>query len=244
MRNSPIQIGPINLENFEIPPSVRFGGRHRLAVHILSSGERVVERLGPEDGEIVFKGTFSGPNAEARVQLFDNLRLSGEVVWLTWESFRRRVVVKSFVADYHSPGWIPYHVSCTVVHQAGVAAAVTSVLATLISADLDSAFSAAAGSAIQLTSLRTSLSSTNALTTGTSDHAQALAAIGVTLNAIDTQIAQDPAKFIGPTGPNRSAKFHAEAMAAAVIYAGSLASTVNTRSYIGRIGTNLTSLGN
>lgn len=240
MQDSPIQIGTIHLQDFEIPASVRFGGRHRLAVHILSGGKRVVERLGPEDGEIVFQGTFSGPNAEARVRLFDNLRLSGEIVWLTWESFRRRVVVKSFIADYHSPWWIPYHVSCTVVHQAGILTAQTSVLGTLLSADLAAALSSDGGSTIQLTSLQSSLSRPNAVTIGTSDQSQALAAIGVALNGIDRQIAQQSTWLTNPAG----ASSNVEEMTNTVDCAGSLASAVNIRSYIGRIGTNLTGMGN
>lgn len=240
MQDSPVQIGPINLQDFEIPPSLRFGGRHRLAVHILSNGKRVVERLGPEDGEIVFQGTFSGPDAEARVQLFDSLRLSGEIVWLTWKSFKRRIVVKSFVADYHSPWWIPYHVSCTVVHQAGITATQISVLGALVSTDLASALSAAAGMGIGLTSLQSSLSGVNFLTSGTSDQALAVADIGVTLTSIDSEIAEQSAQLISPTGPGN----HAEVMVATVRCAGSLASAVNTRSYIGRIGTNLTHMGN
>jgi hypothetical protein len=117
-----------------------------LAVHNLAGGRRVVERLGPDDGEVTFEGTFSGSNAEARVRALDNLRLSGEVVWLTWESFRRLVVVKSFVAEYHSPWWIPYKISCVVFQQSFATSSQASTLSALISADLGNAVSAVAGS--------------------------------------------------------------------------------------------------
>ena len=179
MQASPIQIGSIVLQGFEIPSSVRFGGRYRLVIHNLSGGRRIVERLGPDDGEVTFQGTFSGAHAESRAQAFDNLRLSGASVWLTWESFRRRVVVKSFVADYHSPWWIPYKVSCVVAHQTGVTAAQTSTLSALVSADIGNALSAIASSTISLVSLQSALSSENALTIGTSDQAQAMAAVRV-----------------------------------------------------------------
>jgi hypothetical protein len=182
LQDSPIQIGPISLQDFEIPSSVRFGGRYRLAVHNLSGGRRIVERLGPDDGEIAFHGTFSGAHAESRVRAFDNLRLSGDIVWLTWESFRRRVVVKSFVADYHSPWWIPYEVSCVVVHQTGVTPAQTATLSALISADLSTALSAVTGSTISLASLQDILSNPNAFTIGTSNRAQAVTAVGAMLD--------------------------------------------------------------
>ena len=244
MKDSPIQIGSIDLQSFEVPPSIRFGGRHRLAVHILSNGQRVVERLGPEDGDIVFEGTFSGPNAEARAKLFDNLRLSGEIVWLTWASFRRRVVVKSFVANYHSPWWIPYHATCTVVYQAGTTPSLISVVGDLISSDLNSASLAVTGSGIGFSALQTSLSSPNALITGTSDQMQAVASVGATLGALDLDVAQHSAVLTSPSASAGNPAVHPQEFAATVDSAGLLATTVIARSYIGRIRANLTGIGN
>jgi hypothetical protein len=202
-----------------------------------------VERLGPDDGEVAFQGTFSGANAEARVRAFDNLRLSGEIVWLTWESFRRRIVVKSFVADYHSPWWIPYKVSCVVVHQTGATYAQTSTLSALVSADLGSALSAVAGSVVSLTALQTALSATNALTLGTSDQIQAVTAIGATLVAINAQIALQSALVTTPIGADTVPGNISPTFTATVNNAGSLAAAVNAGSYVGRIETNLNSSG-
>lgn len=243
MPDSPIQIGSISLQGFEIPTSVRFGGRQRLAVHNLSGGRRLVERLGPDDGEVAFQGTFSGPNAEARVRAFDNLRLSGATVWLTWETFRRRVVVKSFIAEYHSPWWIPYKVSCVVAHQAGVAAAPTASLLSLISSDLGNALSAVAGSTISLTTLGTALFSSNAMTSGTSGQARAMASVGTTLGSINSQIALQSAAVAAPIELNGTPGAFCQTLAGTVSSAGLLASAVNARSYVARIGTNLSGSG-
>jgi len=234
LKDSPIQIGSIDLQDFEVPPSIRFGGRQRLAVHILSNGQRVVERLGPEDGDIVFEGKFSGPNAESRARLFDNMRLSGEVVPLTWASFRRTVVVKSFVASYQSPWWIPYRATCTVVYQSGTTPGLAPLVAALISTDLSSAGRSASGSGIDLSALQTSLSAPNALTTGTADQTQAALAVASTLGALNAGITRYSAQLSSQP----------QEIAATVNAAGSLASAVNTRCYVGRIGTNLTSSGN
>jgi hypothetical protein len=215
-----------------------------LTVHNLSGGRRIVERLGPDDGEVAFQGTFSGTNAESRVRAFDNLRLSGEIVWLTWGSFRHRVIVKSFVADYHSPWWIPYKVSCVVAHQAGTAATQISTLSALISADLGNALSAVADSAISLTPLQTALSNTNALTIGTSDQARAVAAVGITLDAINSQITLQSAQLNAPLGTNADPDSLSLMLFATVSSAGLLAAAVNAGSYVGRIGTNLNGSGN
>ncbi len=203
-----------------------------------------MERLGPDDGEVAFQGTFSGPNAEARVRAFDNLRLSGEVVWLTWESFRRQVVVKSFIADYHSPFWIPYRISCVVFHQSGVASPQASTASALISADLASALSAIASSSISLASLQTALSAANALTMGTSNQMQAVTMVGATLDDINSQIALQSSLVAAPIGASGEPASVGPAFAATVSSAGSLAAAVNVGSYVGRIGTNLNGSGN
>ena len=198
-----------------------------------------MERLGPDDGEVTFEGTFSGSNAEARVRALDNLRLSGEVVWLTWESFRRLVVVKSFVAEYHSPWWIPYKISCVVFQQSFATSSQASTLSALISADLGNAVSAVAGSSISLASLQAALSNANALTTGTSNQMQAVAAVGATLDAINSQIALQSSLMAGPIGASSDPASISQALATAVNSAGALAAAVNAGSYVGRIGTNL-----
>jgi hypothetical protein len=239
LRDSPIQIGSISLRGFEIPTSVNFGGRHRLVVHSLSGGRRIVERLGPDDGEVAFQGTFSGPDAEARVRAFDNLRLSGSVVWLTWQTFRRRVVVKSFAVEYCSPWWIPYKVSCVVAHQAGATPSQTSTILALISSDLGNALSAVAGSTLSLTGLQTALFGANATTTGTSNQVQAVAAVETALSAINGQIARQSAVVTVPIGPTTEPDSFGQALTSLVSGAGLLAAAVNARSYVGRIGTNL-----
>jgi hypothetical protein len=239
LQKSPIQLGSIDLQDFEIPQSVRFGGRHRLKVHVLAGGRRVVERLGPDDNEIQFQGTFSGPTAEARARAFDNLRLSGEIVWLTWESFRSRVIVSRFIADYHSPWWIPYQISCVVVHQTRIAVAPGTSVAAAISADLSSAMSAAASTTISLSSIQAALTTSHALASGTADQTQAIAAVGLTIATIGQQVDQQSASLITPIASDTPLTDLGQAYGAKVSYAASLASSVNVGSYIGRIAVNI-----
>lgn len=243
LQETPIQIGLIGLQGFEVPSSVRFGGRYRLAVHTLSGGRRAVERLGPDDGEIAFRGTFSGSNAEARVRAFDELRISGEIVWLTWESFRRLVIVKSFIAEYKSPWWIPYQVSCVVVHQSGVGAAQISTLSSLIMADLANALSATSGSTLSLDSLQSALASTNVLTAGTSDQAKAMSAVTSTIGQINSQVSVQSSLITTNTASCSNSLLFAQTLTSTVANAGLLASAANAAAYVGRIGTNLISSG-
>jgi hypothetical protein len=237
--NSPIQLGSIDLQDFEIPQSVRFGGRHRLAIHALVGGQRTVERLGPDDDDIQFQGIFSGPNAESRARAFDDLRLSGEIMWLTWESFRRRVIVRSFTADYHSPWWIPYQIRCTVVHQRRIAATQRSSLAAMLFADLSTALFYAAGSGISLTPLQAAMSSTNALTAGSADQTTAIARADSVVQGINGQIDQQSSLLMDSFPSNAGTPGSSDSYLSKVESARSLAAAVNVRSYVGRIGINI-----
>jgi hypothetical protein len=243
LQNSPIRLGSIDLQDFEVPQSVRFGGRHRLNVHVLAGGRRIIERLGPDDTEIQFRGTFSGPAAESRAKAFDNVRLSGEIVWLTWDCFRRQVIVKSFIADYHNPWWISYQISCVVAHQAGAGSAESTSIAAILSADLSSAISAAAGSTMSLTPIQAALSTSNALTAGTADQSQAIAVVGSTLATIKQQIDEQSATLLTPIPSSESLADVGQSYVSKVNCAASLAAAVNVSSYVGRVGVNIAGSG-
>ena len=243
MQASSIQIGTVVLQDFEVPEAVHFGGSYRLAVHKLSGGERRVERLGPDDDDIQFKGIFTGPTAERRARSFDNMRLSGEIVWLTWESFRHRVIIKKFLAEFHAPWWIAYQVTCVVIHQTNPATSVTAVLSTQISSDLANATLLAFGSGLSLRSLQIALANPNVLTANTSDQAQAVSASAQILNGANQQISQLSTAVTNPVLTGAASTEWSQAYASTVANAGSLAATVNAMSYVGRIATNLTSSG-
>jgi hypothetical protein len=238
-----MRLGSIDLQDFEVPQSVRFGGRHRLNVHVLAGGRRIVEPLGPDDTEIQFRGTFSGPAAESRARAFDNVRLSGEIVWLTWDSFRRQVIIKSFIADYHNPWWISYQISCVVAHQVGARSAESTSLAAILSADLSSAMSAAVGSKMSLTPIQAALSTSNALTVGTADQTQAIAAVGSTIATIKQQIDEQSAMLTAPIPSSTSLADVGQSYVSKVSCAASLAAAVNVSSYVGRIGVNIAGSG-
>lgn len=240
MQGSSIRIGSIDLQDFEVPASLRFGGAYKLAVHRSASGHRYIERLGPDDAEIRFQGTFSGPQAELRARRLNNLRLSGQSVWLTWRSFRYSVIVKVFLADYRSAWWIPFQVSCLIVDQPGVTAFDGPVLAALVSADLDRAMLLLAGSDDTLSVAQMALSADNACVAGTAARSQAVAAVQVSLATIDGAIS----RCSGDLGDaNRVFDNDLGSFSNAVACAGTLAATTNARSYMSRIQTYLLDAG-
>ncbi len=234
-----MKLGQLILQDFEIPQYLRFGGRHKVAIRQFADGKRLVERLGPDDSEITFSGVFSGLGAEARVRAFDNLRLSGDIVWLTWESFKRRVIVRSLSCTYKSPWWIPYQISCVVAVQHRVSVSQATTAAALASTDLAYALAAAAGTSLSLSSLQSSLSLGATLVQGSQTQTTALTAVQAALLELDTQVDQQSKLVNTPVVTSAGPSSVAQSFCLNVVAAGSLAATTATRSYVSRIGVTL-----
>ncbi len=110
-----LTLGGILFQGFEIPDVIRIGGEQALVVHKLPGGARTVDAMGADDADIPWSGRFRGREAESRARLLERYRKTGEVVTLRWSTYRYRVIVQSFRAEYQQPFEIPYSVNCTVV---------------------------------------------------------------------------------------------------------------------------------
>jgi len=144
-------LGPIAFRQFEIPSRINFGGRQRVAVHLLANGGRVVDTLGPDEADIKFSGIFTGTDAALRALELDDLRVSGVMLPLTWSIFAYRVVIKAFSADFRNDNWIPYFIRCTVCDS--LQSVSTSSAISLITTPLEDLQHAAAIGALDTTTL-------------------------------------------------------------------------------------------
>jgi hypothetical protein len=183
MSDFSLTLGPVAFAGFEIPSSITLGGKQRLAIHKLPGGIRIIDAMGPDPADLAWSGIFTGPDAADRARILDTLRVAGLQLLLTWDAFLYTVIIESFEADYRSPWWIPYRVSCAVVRDEA-AALVTGVLslAPSITDDL-----ATAG--IFATSAALAASAPNATTAGTAAYITATAALNATVTSLDSQIA-------------------------------------------------------
>jgi hypothetical protein len=236
-------IGPINLYDFEIPTSIRFGGRQKLVTHRTSNGTRFIEPLGPDDSKICFEGIFSGAPAEARARELNNLRLSGAHVWLTWQSFRYKIIVEEFTATYNSRWWIPYRVSCVVVHQSGINASSLLTMQSIVFGALAVAEGALIGSGIDTSALSTAITNRDSLTFGTSANTSAIAAANQAFFMVQASIDSDSALLINSLNDSEFNAGTASTFGAQVGCSESLANAAVARAHIGTIGRNLISLG-
>jgi hypothetical protein len=110
-----LTLGGVVFQDFEIPESINFGGDHKLIIHQLPGGSRVIDAMGPDDSEIRWTGRFRGESAEQRALLLDFLRRQGGNLLLNWSLHRYQVVIREFKADFRQSYEIPYSISCTVV---------------------------------------------------------------------------------------------------------------------------------
>lgn len=113
-----VAVGGVAVFGLETPERMPFGGSQKVAVHRLLGGDRVIDILGPDEADISFSGLFSGPEAQGRALLFDQLRQAGQVVPLIWPGDGRNVIITDFKCSYERGGFLmPYSITCLVLPQ-------------------------------------------------------------------------------------------------------------------------------
>jgi hypothetical protein len=224
-------LGPVQFDAFELPGQIRFGGAQRLAVHQLPGGVRVVDAMGRDDAQIVWRGAFSGADAVERARMLDLLRVAGSPLPLTWDGFCYTVLIARFDAEYTRPNWIPYGIACTVLRDETAAPiAVVASLAAAGLADLGTADGFSCG--VDLSAAAATLAVAGATTLGTAAYASAVTALGGVSALLDGEL-------IGA----ESAIGAAVDITSAAVAAQQLAAVVAARGYIDRTAANLANAG-
>jgi hypothetical protein len=183
MSDFSLTLGPVAFAGFELPSSITFGGRQRLAIHRLPGGVRIIDAIGPDPADLAFSGIFTGPDAADRARMLDTLRVAGTALPLAWDAFLYTVVIERFEADYRSPWWIPYRISCSVLRDEAAAFVTVAIdLLPALSADLIAAGSIASAASV-------AVSSPGATTAGTASYTAAQASLAATLASLDIQVA-------------------------------------------------------
>lgn len=231
-----VTLGLVTLEAFEIPASIAFGGKQRLAVHDLPGGGRVIDVLGGVDSDITFAGIISGSDADTRVQLLDALRISGTTLPLSWDEEYFLVIIAEAQFDYRKPWWIPYRLRCTVQSNLAYAALATATsTAVSVAANLTSAASALSTVPAALAAAQTALGQTGATTYGTAAYGQSVTALTAAQSTVSSDVTSTgaglPSLDLGFTGQDPAAA--ATAVTGTTATAGSLAALTTAQGYIG-----------
>lgn len=237
-----LSLGPVVFRDFELPPSVDFGGQQRLAVHRLVNGRRVIDCLGRDDADIAFSGVFAGPDATLRARTLDALRSSGVEVPLTWDVFFYSVVVRAFTACYRNPTWIPYTLKCTVIRdEAESPIEVVASLTQLLGNDIALASENCAIAGIDMGSASAAITAPYATTYGTTDFQEAQASLATTAMTINAGISVAEQRLSGCNVAADTADGALANLVNGTLAARDLAMLISANGYVGRASTNLLS---
>ena len=218
-----ITLGSLQLDGFEVPASIRFGGAQRTVIHKLLSGGRIIDTMGRDDCALTWRGVLSGAGAGDRARTLDALRASGITLPLVWDAFSYDVIIGDLQMEYCNPWWIPYQIECVVVTDLAQSGAALGIgVAADILGDLTSI-----APYVELRSLLTTVSAPNALAAGSSELSPAL----IGLSAVQTAITSG----IGSAEQG----LDSQDLATLVSSSGTLAQLSTAHGYVGRTITNL-----
>lgn len=243
-----LQLADVVFQGFEAPEQIAFGGEQALLVHKLPGGDRVVDAMGPDDRDLSWSGRFRGGAAESRARRLDELRRQGLPLTLTWGTFRYRVLVRSFEAQYQQFE-IPYSISCTVLDsgQGGIAG----LLATIdeaLGTDLSGALSL--GGTLNLTNVTTALgqvqTAMGAVQSVKNASPESLASITYAVGAAQTAVtsafsAADTA--LNTSAPSGSPAAMASSLSAQASAMGQLSQLYQLSGTVGRMAKNVANVG-
>jgi hypothetical protein len=222
-----ILLGGVLLDGFEAPAGVRYGGAQALAVHRLPGGARIIDAMGPDDANIVWRGYLSGPDAADRARQLDTMRAIGAQASLAWDGAYYDVVIAQLELVYCNAWWIHYTISCTVVtaSAATTTGGMTAPLAQIF-ADLT-----AASAWTDVAAASDAMAVAEATSVGTPANAAAVSSIDTASQMVQSGITSADAGMGSTDVPSL------------VAAAGRLAELVAASGYIGRAAITLANAG-
>ena len=113
-----LTLGGFVFTDFSVPDLLPAGGHQAMVVHKLPGGNRVIDTLGRDDNDIIWRGQFFEQNALNKVIQLDAMRMAGQALTLTFAGQSRQVVISQFIYSIRRfPMWVEYAITCTVYQQ-------------------------------------------------------------------------------------------------------------------------------
>jgi hypothetical protein len=137
-------LGGIAFDGYSTPAEMMGGGKQTMVVHKLPGGARVIDTLGPDEANVVWKGFFFGNDAYSIALTLDGMRAAGNVISLTWGGQFRSVIIESFIYKVRRlPVWVEYDINLMVYQNPslGILGGIVSTVDSMILSDLGVALS-------------------------------------------------------------------------------------------------------
>jgi hypothetical protein len=160
MVDTVLTLGSFVFQNMEIPEDLNLGGEQSLNIHKLIGGQRVIDALGSDEGEISWEGLMLGSDAYNRALQLDSMRAQGQPLNFSVFSSQYNVVISKFSFSPNRFYNVNYKISLAVIQNLSVQTGITNIPSfnDQINADLTSANTiASATSIISLISSMTNL---------------------------------------------------------------------------------------
>jgi hypothetical protein len=115
MPDTILTLGDFTFSRFEVPEAIAFGSGHRLSVHELVGGTRVVDAMGLTPIPLEWSGTLTGAEAVSRGRYIEGLVTAGRALPLSWSELRYTVVPRLFRGEFRRFYRVPYQIGLQVV---------------------------------------------------------------------------------------------------------------------------------
>ncbi len=174
----PVVLGSFGFESFEVPATITLPVQQAIAIHKLIGGERVLDAMGPDYGDIAWTGTMLGGFAEGRAQMLKALVDAGQAAVLTWGTWAF-TVMPHIVTLKEAYQRVDYALKCTVIRDDSSAPDVTAMdLNASVTQDMASALTQG-GTALSATlgGLQSTIQNLAPILPGSGGIASALAAL-------------------------------------------------------------------
>ncbi len=135
-------LGPYVFTDFAPPEKMPGGGKHKMHVHKLPGGSRVIDMLGPDDNDVSWHGVIWAQDAYEQALRLDGMRAAGLPMPLMWGGQFLLVVIAEFRFEVRKmPQCVNYHITCVVATNPmhGIIGAVAAGVGALIGSDLAAA---------------------------------------------------------------------------------------------------------
>jgi hypothetical protein len=227
-----VVLGDFAFGGFEVPETISIPGNQAMTVHKLPGGERVIDVLGDDPGEISWSGIIIDGDPASRAQQLETMRAAGAPLPLQWGTFFYTVVIRSFQAKvmYSRVG---YDISCTVLqNEATAQQASDPSLTDAVGGDIGSALaSAPAALSSALATAQTGVAALGRLIPGSPLLAQASATLGAANGSLQS-LATSSGNLIG-------AVTSGAALSSIASNAGTMAQSLQSAAFVGRSLRNL-----